>query len=172
MFKFNPFEEKHLALFQSWLQEEHIKPFWQEPEDPAKLKRKFLKVLPERGIHAFVIEDAETNLIGYIQYYEASQIGGGWWENESPGTYGIDLLIGPTNKVGRGLGPTVINAFTKFVCSRERNVVSFIIDPAPENLKAVRAFEKAGFVKEREIVTPNGPSLLMRYLLPRIRTSR
>jgi aminoglycoside 6'-N-acetyltransferase-1b len=34
-------------------------------------------------------------------------------------------------------------------------------DPAPANLRAIRCYEKAGFRRVGEIVTPDGPALYM-----------
>lgn len=185
--QFDVFSEQHIPLFRKWLNQDHIKQFWQESEDDNELRDKFLIRLPKRGIYCFVFKvnenlannnienkmgtsdskhpdkpNTENNYAGFIQYYEASKIGGGWWDDEKPGSYGIDLMIGDPNQTGKGLGPQVIQEFMKFIISREKNVTSFIIDPEPKNLKGIRAFEKAGFVKEKELVTPNGPTMLMR----------
>jgi RimJ/RimL family protein N-acetyltransferase len=35
------------------------------------------------------------------------------------------------------------------------------VDPFPSNGRAIRCYEKAGFQRVREIVTPDGPALLM-----------
>jgi hypothetical protein len=42
-----------------------------------------------------------------------------------------------------------------------RGVPRIVIDPRPDNSRAIRAYEKAGFVPQHEIVTPDGPALLM-----------
>ena len=34
-------------------------------------------------------------------------------------------------------------------------------DPAPSNHRAIRCYEKAGFVRERVIATPDGPAVYM-----------
>lgn len=161
MFKFLPLEESHIATFKKWLTEDHIKPVWQEPEDEAEFNEKFLVKLPQRGVKPFIITSNDEPL-GYIQYYNAHSIGNGWWENEPLGTYGIDLLIGEKTQVGKGVGPAIIKEFTTFILRQEPNVTSIIIDPEPTNLRAIKAFEKAGFVRESEIETPNGQALLMR----------
>jgi aminoglycoside 6'-N-acetyltransferase len=161
MISFIPFSENHLKLFRSWLEKEHVKSVWQEPEGELELREKFLVKLPARGVSSFIFT-VDAELTGYIQYYHAPSIGGGWWENELPGTYGIDLMIGKENKIGLGIGPNVIKNFISFLQDTETNVKSIIIDPEPTNLRAITAFEKAGFVRESEIKTPGGHALLMR----------
>jgi aminoglycoside 6'-N-acetyltransferase len=36
-----------------------------------------------------------------------------------------------------------------------------VIDPDPTNARAIRAYEKAGFCRDRVVDTPDGPALLM-----------
>ena len=164
MFTFERFEENHLFLLRQWLNAEHIKDFWQESDDDEKLKIKFLDELPRQGVLPFVIAK-DHKPIGYIQYYDATKVGGGWWEEEPNGTFGIDLMIGSSEHHGRGFGPTIIKEFVGFVRQREPSLRSITIDPEPKNHRAIRAFEKAGFVKESEIETPDGTALLMRMTL-------
>ena len=38
-----------------------------------------------------------------------------------------------------------------------------VIDPDPTNARAIRAYEKAGYSKDRIVDTPDGPALLMVY---------
>jgi RimJ/RimL family protein N-acetyltransferase len=161
MFTFERFEENHLSLLRQWLNARHIKHFWQESDDEEKLKVKFLDELPRQGVLPFVIaKDHEP--IGYIQYYDATKVGGGWLESELIGTFGIDLMIGSSKHHGRGFGPTVIKEFVDYIREKEPSLKCIIIDPDPKNRRAIRAFEKAGFAKESEIETPDGTALLMR----------
>lgn len=159
--RFLPFQELHLPLLRQWLNQEHIKDHWQETEDDDKLKAKFLIELPKRGVSAFII-DYDDKKIGFIQYYEACKVGGGWWPKERAGVFGMDLMIGIEDLLGQGLGPKIVNHFFKFVREREPMLTSMIIDPDPGNQKAIRAFEKSGFVREENLTTPGGPALLMR----------
>ena len=161
MFTFKPFREEHLSLFRQWLNQPHVKEFWQETEDDEKLKTKFITELPNRGVHSYIIQLDGKN-IGYIQYYNTQKVGGGWWENEKPGTFGVDLLIGDPAYVGKGLGSKIIKEFIAFMKAEEKSIQSFIIDPDPKNKRAIRAYEKVGFVSEGEIITPGGKALLMR----------
>jgi aminoglycoside 6'-N-acetyltransferase len=36
-----------------------------------------------------------------------------------------------------------------------------VIDPDPANARAIRAYEKASFCRDRTVDTPDGPALLM-----------
>ncbi len=165
---FLPFNESHLPMLRYWLNKGHIKPHWQEPEDDDALKEKFLNSMPARSVHSFVFTEdvvgtgkTSAQPLGYIQYYEACKVGGGWWPDELPGVFGIDLMIGEATRLGQGLSTIIIQEFIRFIQSRER-VTEFIIDPDAGNQRAIRAFEKVGFVRERELATPNGNALLMR----------
>lgn len=161
---FIPLSKVHLPIFILWLQKPHIKPVWQESENLEELEQKFLVKLPTQSVHPFIIEH-NNKPIGYIQYYEATKVGGNWWPNEKPNTYGVDLMIGEEEYLNKGLGPIIIKEFIEFLKSRHEIVESIIIDPEPTNTRAIRAFEKAGFQKEKQITTPGGQALLMRIKL-------
>ena len=161
MIKFTIFQEKHVPLFRFWLHQDHVKRFWQESENEAELKEKMLVRLAERSVQSFIITKDSVE-IGYIQYYDAKKVGERWWPNEQPGTFGIDVVIGSFSHVGLGLGPAVIKEFITFLKEKEPGITSIIIDPSPDNDRAIKAFAKAGFQPEGPIKTPGGDALLMR----------
>jgi aminoglycoside 6'-N-acetyltransferase len=61
--------------------------------------------------------------------------------------------------MGRGHGSALIRTFTDGLL--EAGTPRVVTDPDPANTRAVRAYEKAGFNKDRLVDTPNGPALLM-----------
>lgn len=158
--EFSSLQEHHIPLLRKWLKEPHVAEFWQETEDEEKFRDKFLGKLPERGVSAFVIL-VDSKLIGYIQYYDACKVGGGWWPDAEEGTFGIDQFIGDPDMVGKGLGTEIIKRFVEniFLLSK---VSQIITDPEPMNKRAIRAYEKVGFKSIGEIKTPGGAALLMR----------
>lgn len=161
---FSNLDKSSLTLLRYWLQKDHIKSFWQESDNEKLFEEKFLHTLPQRSVHAYIFK-LEHESIGYIQYYDATKVGGGWWESETKGTYGIDLLIGEEKYLGQGIGVRAVKEFIAFIIEKEPEVTNIIIDPDPNNKAAIKSFEKVGFQKERELVTPNGTSLLMRLHL-------
>lgn len=161
---FIPVEEQHISLLQRWLKEPHVAEFWQETENEAAFREKYLHQLPARGISAFIILWAERP-IGFIQSYEACQVGEGWWKDEAPGVFGIDQFIGEVAMINRGIGTKVIRAFTEKLF-RTLAVSEVITDPDPKNGRAIRVYEKAGFIRHGEIKTPGGDAMLMRLSRP------
>jgi RimJ/RimL family protein N-acetyltransferase len=98
--------------------------------------------------------------VGLIQWYPldgepdyATAIG----ETE-PGGAGIDLLIGETDVVDRGIGARVLDAFVTTTVFSEATITRAIGAPHPGNVRSCRAFEKAGFVFVRDVTVPGeGP---------------
>ena len=75
------------------------------------------------------------------------------------GTRGIDQFIGEPDMIGRGHGSAFIRAFVdRLLAAGTPRVVT---DPDPANTRAIRAYEKAGFRKDRFVDTPDGTALLM-----------
>jgi RimJ/RimL family protein N-acetyltransferase len=107
----------------------------------------------------FVLFDGTPG--GYIQSYVAMGSGDGWWENEqNPGVRGIDQFLADSNQLGRGLGTAMVRAFVEQLFA-DPSVTRVQTDPSPENGRAIRCYEKAGFRVTREVDTPDGPALLM-----------
>jgi RimJ/RimL family protein N-acetyltransferase len=157
---FELFSEKHISILQKWLKQPHVAEFWQETEDEAKLRTKYLIDLETRGVSAYVIKIG-GRLVGYIQAYEAQKVGGGWWPDAQPGTYGIDQFIGLPDFINQGWGTKIIQEFVRKLYS-EHNVTEIITDPEIKNARAIRCYEKVGFVRVREVQTPGGQALLMK----------
>ena len=94
----------------------------------------------------------------YLQCYDLTAWNSGFGEHPR-GTSGIDQFIGEPGMIERGHGSAFIRAF---VDQRLRSgAPRMVSDPDPENGRAVRAYEKAGFEKAGMVDTPDGPALLM-----------
>ena len=84
-----------------------------------------------------------------------------WWPDErDPGARGIDQFIADDTRLGRGLGTAMVRAFVDRLFE-DPAVTTVQVDPDPSNARAIRCYEKAGFKRVREVVTPDGPALLM-----------
>jgi aminoglycoside 6'-N-acetyltransferase len=95
---------------------------------------------------------------GYIQSYALSTWNQGFGEHPAK-TRGIDQFIGEPDMIGRGHGSNFIRRFVDELL--RDGIPRVVTDPDPRNARAVRAYERAGFQRQRMVDTPDGPALLM-----------
>lgn len=104
-------------------------------------------------VESYIVE-FEAQPIGYIQYHL-----------EGPGQAGLDMMLLPGFR-DRGLGPRAARVMVAHL-RLAFGWADITVDPAQDNPRAIRAWEKAGFVIEREWPDhPDGPALLMRLAPP------
>lgn len=158
--QFTPLKAEDIRHLQRWLRKSHILKFWSPPMTDQEIEQKYLLHIASNWVFPYLIL-CKNQPIGYIQSYHAIREGSGWWENESPGTYGLDLFIGEESFLNQGIGSQILNEFI-FFFTKDHLVSQWIVDVSPDNHKAIRCFEKAGFARDKEILTPEGPALLMK----------
>ncbi len=102
------------------------------------------------------IVEANGRAFAYLQCYDLTAWNSGFGA-QPQGTRGIDIFIGEPDMIGHGSA-----LISNFVRDRLRlGVRRIVTDPDPANARAIRAYEKAGFSRDRIVETPDGPSLLM-----------
>ena len=105
----------------------------------------------KKPIYAFIIE-FDGIPIGYIQYYNKHDFPS--HHGYDPSTLlqscaGVDWYIGELDYTGKGIGPQVLECFLKnFVL---KDFESVFVDPEIDNLNAIKAYEKVGFTKIKEV---------------------
>jgi aminoglycoside 6'-N-acetyltransferase len=77
------------------------------------------------------------------------------------GSRAIDSFIGWPAMIGRGHGAGYLSLLAQRLCADGAPLVA--IDPAIDNLRARRAYEKAGFRNVREFANEAGMAVLMIY---------
>ena len=159
---FRPLTREDLPLLHEWLSRPHVAEWWGAPRSLADVEREYgpsiAGAVPDRGYIALL----GGVPIGFIQSYVA--VGGhreGWWLDEhDPGVRCIDQFLADADQLGRGLGTAMVRAFVRQLFA-DPEVTRVQTDPAPENVRAIRCYEKAGFRAAREVDTPDGRALLM-----------
>jgi aminoglycoside 6'-N-acetyltransferase len=154
-YQFRPMSAADLPLVRRWLETSHVVQWWGDASDQFALVS---DDLDHPAMDQFIVT-SNDHPFAYLQCYDQ----GDWLENglgtHPPGTRGIDQFIGEADMVGCGHGSAFIRAFIERLLTAGAPRV--ITDPDPANARAIRAYEKAGFRKEREIDTPDGRALLM-----------
>lgn len=147
-------KETDYVLLTNWLNNEEVLEFYGDKNDPIDLKRVIEKYEPRvKGLHIvkpFIVE-YEDKPIGFMQYYQLdrSQLKEfGYEENEV--VFGMDQFIGISNLLNKGIGTKMINALIAYI-QNELNGAVIIMDPHIANIRAIRCYEKSGFIKKKII---------------------
>jgi len=156
--------ESDLVMLHEWLNRPHIVEWWggeeERPSLAEVLEHYRPRVLGEEPVTMYIAMLA-SEPIGFAQSYTALGCGDGWWEEETdPGVRGIDQSLANPAQLNQGLGTRLVRALVERLFA-DPAVTKIQTDPAPANLRAIRCYEKAGFVKERIVSTPDGPAVYM-----------
>ena len=156
--------ESDLVMVHEWLNRPHIVEWWGGEEERPSLSEVLEhyrpRVLGEEPVTMYIAMMA-SEPIGFAQSYTALGCGDGWWEEETdPGVRGIDQSLANPAQLNQGLGTRLVRALVERLFA-DPAVTKIQTDPAPANRRAIRCYEKAGFVKERIVSTPDGPAVYM-----------
>lgn len=161
---FRPMTEADLPLVLDWPAQPHVRQWW--PED-AGIEAELREGLRAPWMRYFLLT-ADCAPFGFLQAYdiwlepelEPGSAWAGFYRDVAPrGSVGIDQFIGPAEMVGKGHGSAAIRQLVDHLLADGAPRV--VTDPSPDNPRAVRAYEKAGFRPLGVRDTPDGPALLM-----------
>ncbi|WP_180899355.1 GNAT family N-acetyltransferase [Martelella soudanensis] len=154
---FRPLVEGDLDMMARWLAEPHVAAWWHAAEKQVASMRAHIDD-PTVSPFVVLLDDVP---FGYIQLCDLD----GERDNEPAlagqpaGTFGIDQFIGPADKIGKGLGTRLVSAMAERALASDAKRV--LVDPHPDNAAAIRAYEKAGFIRLGIFSMTSGPALLM-----------
>lgn len=143
-----------LPLLRRWRGEPHVSRWWGAPEVEPEAEK-----LCDPRIAMWIVE-AGGEPFGFIQDYDVHA-----WPDHHFGylpapSRGMDVYIGEPGFIGRGHGAALIRQHVDELFAGGVRAVG--IDPNPDNLAALRAFQKAGFVAvSGPVETQWGRAILM-----------
>lgn len=145
--RFVPVTEEHYDLLRRWLGAPHWRQWWGDPETEHGYIKDMVEGRDTTRPFIFMIDGVAA---GYIQYWfighhqnEAWIKDNPWLEDLPADAVGVDLSIGEVARLSKGIGSAVLAAFVAKL--RGESYQTIVIDPDPENMRAIRAYEKAGF---------------------------
>lgn len=147
----------HKQVVFQWLDEPHVREFWDSSQDHRNDISIFMDGRKEpspyfEGIFDYWIGLINNEPFSLVMTSEilASQtdLSDLWRENLSKNgkTFSLDFMIGNPKFFGKGLAAPTLEAFTQFIANQvDRAVDTFFIDPEESNTRAKHVYEKAGF---------------------------
>ena len=139
------FAAEDVPIFKEWLQREHIKKWYTEPED--WIAEVTMRQEDFSWISHFIVVD-ENRRIGFCQYYKTIDANEACYADlPQKGTYSIDYLIGEEEYLGKGNGKKIVQLLTAMIFAKPDSV-RVVVQPEPENRPSCHALIASGFVFE------------------------
>ena len=125
-----------LPMLRAWKRGAHVAQWWgaDDPFDETDLATP--------GFQPWILSWAGRDF-AYLQDYDPGIEAGHHFGHLPAGSRGMDQFIGPEDMLGQGHGTAVVARHVAFLFSLGVPVVA--LDPHPENARAIRVYEKAGF---------------------------
>ena len=144
-----------LAAVRRWLAKPHVAQWWGDPDEQYALVSGDLH---HPAMDQYIVA-LDQNPFAYLQCYDPTAWPDHGFGALPTGARGIDQFIGEEDMVDRGHGSALIRTFVDNLL--QAGAPRVITDPSPDNTRAIRAYQKAGFRTERPVDTPDGVALLM-----------
>jgi len=136
-----------LKYFAQWWQDEELIKYtsgnFEELSD-EQIKKYFEAMLNSKKDYHWMIE-TEGQTIGHVNLSKRNI----WYETQ--------IIIGEKEFWNKGYGSAAIKQIVQK--ASELNINHIYLEVRPENLRAIRAYEKAGFTKIKTIKYPDNPNL-------------
>lgn len=148
-----------LPMVKRWLETPAVQEWWVatdgQPSDPIEQKD-----LDDPHVVMWIVS-YRGKPFAFIQDYDPHAWAGHHFGHLPPGSRGIDQFIGEPDMIGRGYGSAFVRAHLARLLQGGAPAIG--TDPHPSNARAIRAYEKAGFVRGETRKTDWGCCLLMVY---------
>ncbi len=155
VYSFREVEADDLPLIASWLEQSHWREWWGDADEAIDEIR---AAIGDDATEPLIVElDGEP--VAYLQSYDPHLEDGHPYQDQPFGTLGLDLSIGPAELVGKGHGSAILRQFAAALF--DEGAPRLVIDPHPDNGRAIRAYEKAGFRHFDTRHTIYGPAHMM-----------
>jgi aminoglycoside 6'-N-acetyltransferase len=152
---FRAVTEDDLPIIAAWLAEPHAAEWWDDPETEIG---HIGEHIDSEAVEPLIVE-LNGRPIAYLQSYDPHLEDDHPYQDQPFGTLGIDITIGPPDMLGIGHGSAIVRQFVDELFAEGTPRV--IIDPDPTNVRAIRAYEKAGFQAFDTRTSIYGPALMM-----------
>lgn len=156
---FRPLEEKDFQQIYIWANTDFVIQWYgKKPLTIEDVKRDYGATISgddPTDSYIIIIDGVD---VGYLQtYFYSDYRQDGYYEalEADEGSAGVDLFIGHKDYIHKGYGVRIMKIFLKEYVFTNPKVSNCIITPEPDNIVAIKTYEKAGFKWYKTISRPN-----------------
>jgi aminoglycoside 6'-N-acetyltransferase len=154
-YSFKPAAKDDLPMLRRWLRTTEIVRWWGDPEEQAALLK---GDLDDPRMRMWIVS-FKMRPFAYAQDYAIHDWPQPHFDHLPPGSRAIDAFIGEPDMIGCGHGSVFLRILAEQL--RCEGAPAVAIDPDEGNLRAWRAYRKAGFRGDCVVDTETGPAILM-----------
>jgi len=155
---FRPLAEEDLELMHKWLNRAHVRKWYYDGRKPTlkEVKEEYLDRTEGRDPVLSYIIELDSEPVGHIQGYRIESYSryAKAVNLKQKNAVGVDLFIGEKEKLHKGLGRGIIREFLERIVFPVLGADYCIIGPSPDNMAAIKAYEKVGFRYVKTIYNP------------------
>ena len=145
-------------LLRGWLAQPHVRAWWGDPEDEIAMIDEDL----DTGPTDMRLVALAGQPFAYVQDYPAHHWPMPHYADFPDGTRAVDTFLGDPAFLGRGHAARYLRQRCGELLAE--GVTAVVIDPSPDNERAVRAYRRAGFTPRGLATNEEGkPALVMQY---------
>jgi aminoglycoside 6'-N-acetyltransferase len=156
-YHFRQFIRADLSLAQRWLQTPEVIRWWGDPKEQLAL---LTEDLDEPLMRQWIVTHQDSPF-AYAQAYEAHAWPQDHLKHLPHGTQVMDVFIGEPTMLGRGHGSAFLRKLAELLVDEGAPMVA--LDPVVTNLRARRAFTRAGFANQGIVRAKEGLVALMGF---------
>jgi aminoglycoside 6'-N-acetyltransferase len=146
-------------LMAKWLTDEQVLEFYEGRDNPFpldKIRETYKPMIAGDDPVIPCLVSYQNIPIGYLQYCALNDLVESdrqlYHLDETDNVYAIDLFIGEIDYWNQGIGTKILSVFVNYLFE-QLQAEKIVIDPHADNLRAIRCYEKCGFVKIKLLPT-------------------
>jgi aminoglycoside 6'-N-acetyltransferase len=164
--QFRPLHRTDFGMLAEWIAAPHVAPWWREDPAPEAVEEAYGPAVDGDDPTEMFVVELDGRSVGFVQRYLVADYPA--WEAAVGISHaaGIDYLIGVPELIGTGIGPTMLDAFTRETFTRYPEAGCVAVAVQQDNRRSWRALEKAGFQRvfagaiESDDRSDEGPSFI------------
>lgn len=149
-----------LDLVHGWMNDPEVARFWRKPWPRERIKSYLLEQHRSRHLDPYLgLLDGDP--MSYWELYRADLDPLAEYYTAHEHDAGVHMLLGQAEYRGRGLGAHLLRVISTWQLDAHPRTLRVVAEPDVENIRVIRALERAGFRRTADLDLPDKRATLM-----------